>query len=255
MTEADTLYCRLGSQASGPSELFDPEQTAVLPEIAQRYFSHAIAPGTALFSVAELEMEGTFLLGEKERFQTYVMTARQVLRPPDQFVWMPRLRWGPLIITGSDGLASGDAWTRFWLFGAVPVAQECSSPDLVRSAQFRAAVEGALWLPTSLLPARGVHWEQIGVNDAKVTFCRVHPVVSLHMKLDAAGAVREVTGQRWSNANRHKQFQVQPFGGTIAAERTFQGLTIPTETSVGNHYGTEEYLPFFQAKIVHARFR
>jgi hypothetical protein len=40
----------------------------------------------------------------------------------------------------------------------------------------------------------------------------------------------------------------------MSAEARFQGLTIPTAISAGNHYGTEAYLPFFQARITRARF-
>jgi hypothetical protein len=67
--------------------------------------------------------------------------------------------------------------------------------------------------------------------------------------------VREIVGMRWSNANREKRFRLQPFGGAIEAERSFDGFTIPAKVAVGNHYGTDEFLPFFQAEITHARFR
>jgi len=67
-------------------------------------------------------------------------------------------------------------------------------------------------------------------------------------------AVREVVGDRWSNANPEKRFRLQPFGGTAAADATFQGLTIPTSVAAGNHYGTDDYLPFFQARITRAQY-
>jgi len=74
------------------------------------------------------------------------------------------------------------------------------------------------------------------------------------MILDSSGAVREVVGQRWSNANRDRTFRLQPFGGTMGADRTFQGLTIPTEIAAGNHYGTADYLPFFQVRLINATY-
>jgi hypothetical protein len=245
----------LRSSASQPAGRFDPQTIAHLPEIAQRYLRHAIAPGTPLYSVVELEMQGTFLLGDKNKFQSCDMAARQVLRPPGQFVWVPRLRSSFMTITGSDGLVEGEAWTRFWLMGLVPVANVASSPDVIRSAQFRAAVEGALWLPTTLLPESGARWEQLGPDEARVTLEKLHPAVVLHLTLERDGAVREIVGERWSNANPEQTFRLQPFGGTIKEESSFQGLTIPTVISVGNHYGTEDYLPFFQAQISRVRYR
>jgi hypothetical protein len=66
--------------------------------------------------------------------------------------------------------------------------------------------------------------------------------------------VRAFTGQRWSNANRDSVFREQPFGGTVSGEGRFQGLTVPTRISAGNHFGTPDYLPFFQARVTKARY-
>lgn len=251
---SEAAYARLVADPPPPSRRFDPASVSGLPEIAQRYFRHAIAPGTPLYAGVELEMDGIFLLGDRDRHTRFTMRARQVLRPPAQFVWIPRLRAGPIAISGSDALVDGQAWTRFRLMGLVPVADVRSSPDLVRSARFRGAVEAALWLPTTLLPEHGAHWEQTGPDRARVTLPGSTPAIVLELGLDARGAVREVVGQRWSNANRDKRFRLQPFGGTVTAESTFAGLTIPSQVAVGNHYGTADYLPFFQARITHARY-
>jgi hypothetical protein len=253
--DAQKSYAHIATDTGAARDRFDPEHVRHLPEIAQRYLRHAIAPGTPLYATAELEMEGTFLLGDKQSNQAYSMSARQAIRPPDGFVWIPHMRSGAMTISGSDGLIDGEAWTRFWLLGLLPVALERSSPDLVRSAQFRAAVEGALWLPTTLLPERGADWEQIGPDEAQVTIRRFEPAIVVRLKLDQAGAVTEIVGQRWSNANADERFRLQPFGGTVMAESTIQGLTIPTQIAVGNHYGTADYLPFFQARITRAVFR
>ncbi len=255
-SDAGRAYAALLADPAPAGRHFSEDQIAGLPEIARRYFRHAIAPGTPLYSTVEIRMEGAFLLGDKDKFQTYRMSARQALRPPGQFVWIPELRSGAMTIEGSDALAGVEAWTRFWLQRLVPVVNERTSADLMRSARFRAAVEGALWLPTSLLPEYGVEWEQVGPNIAQVRFARAgfDPIV-IRLTLDEKGAVREVVGQRWSNVNAERQFRLQPFGGTVTGEATFQGLTIPTELEVGNHYGTGDYLPFFQAKVSKARYR
>jgi hypothetical protein len=98
-------------------------------------------------------------------------------------------------------------------------------------------------------------WEQTGPDSARLTFTRVKPAITLQLTLDKEGAVREVTGLRWSNANPEKRFRLQPFGGTIEAEARFGGFTIPARLSVGNHFGTDDYLPFFQAEITSASYR
>jgi hypothetical protein len=249
MLDAREAWGRIASSPA-PSDLrFDPAMVAGLPEIARRYFGHAIAPGTPLATAAELEMEGTFLLGDKASHQAYAMTARQILRPPHEFVWLPTLRSGAMRISGSDGLEGGRAWTSFWMMGAVPVANVSSSPNLVRSAAFRSVME-SIWVPAALLPQNGTRWEQIGPDRARIRFTKTEPEVVIEMALGADGAVREIVGQRWSNANADGIFRLQPFGGTIEAEKSFGGFTVPSRMRIGNHFGTDDYLPFFQARIV-----
>ena len=251
--EAERAVAAVLGRAGAPPAVFDLALVADQPEIARRYFAHAIAPGTPLASAVTLQMRGTFLLGDLQHHQRYRMTAQQILRPPFEFVWMPVLTSGVMTITGSDALVAERAWTRFWLAGLVPVANEQTSSDMLRSAQFRAATEG-VWLPASLLPQRGVRWQQEGSDQALLTFASVQPAIRLRLTLASDGAVREIVGQRWSNANSGRIFKLQPFGGTVLDEARFGGFTIPSRLHVGNHYGTAEYLPFFQAEIVDARY-
>ena len=239
------------------SEAFSEALIADLPEVAQRYFRHAIAVGTPLASTAELEMRGTFLLGDTAgTANAYAMTAHQTLAPTrSAFLWQPRLRRGAMLITGSDGLRNGEAWTRFWLSGLVPVVNEVSrEEDLVRSAAFRSAAE-AIWLPTAMLPQTGARWRALGPDTAEVTMPSVAGPITNRLTIDKEGGLVEVVGLRWSNANRDKSFRLQPFGGMVKAERRFGGFTIPSQVSIGNHYGTPDFLPFFQAEITSARYR
>ena len=253
MAEADRAWASIASRAVPPGERFEPAMVRDLPEVAQRYFGHAIAPGTPLSTTAEIEMSGTFLLGDKKNHETYEMRARQILRPPFEFVWIPALKSGAMTVSGSDALVGGEAWTRFWLMGLVPVARIGTSADMVASATFRAATEG-LWIPASLLPHNGGRWEQIGPDRARITITNATPEIVLELTVAPTGAVRELVGQRWSNANPQEEFRLQPFGGTVTAERTFGGFTVPANLDVGNHYGTDDYLPFFQAEIVNVRY-
>ena len=123
--------------------------------------------------------------------------------------------------------------------------------DLARAALSRPALE-AIWAPASLLPQNGAVWAEAGPNSARITFpTGIEPIL---LVLDTDGSVLEVTTMRWSDANADKSFRLQPFGGTVEAEATIGGYTIPTQVKVGNHIGTDAYLPFFQARISEAVF-
>lgn len=253
MRQAERAWNSVAAGAQPSGETFDPVSIRHLPEIAQRYFMHAIAAGTPLKSVIELRMEGTFVLGDKDSQQIYSMTARQILRPPSNFVWIPQMARGVMRISGSDALVDGRAWSRFWLLGMMPVANVQGTSDVARSASFRSAME-SIWVPASLLPQNEVLWEQTGPNTARVRLQQTSPEIVLELTLGADGAVREIVGQRWSNANPEGVFKLQPFGGSVTAERTFEGYSVPSRLEVGNYYGTEDYLPFFRAEIVSASF-
>jgi hypothetical protein len=106
-----------------------------LPEPARRYFLRAIAPGTPLSTVVELDMEGEIGLADKDTPGYMPMRARQILAPPHGFVWLPAMGSGLSTITGSDAYAGGEGWPRFWLAGFIPVARSSPTPDYLRSAR------------------------------------------------------------------------------------------------------------------------
>lgn len=252
MAAAERALADLEQRSTPANRQFDPAMLGGLPEVAQRYFAHAMAPGTPLATSVRLEMDGVFLLGTPARHQTFSMRARQVLAPPSEFVWIARMASGFMRIAGSDALVRGRGWTRFWLNGLVPVANQQTSPDLVRSALSRSAME-AIWVPATLLPDHGVTWQQTGPDSARLTFATgIEPV---DLTLDASGQVVEIVTMRWSNENPERVFRLQPFGGRIEAEATFGGFTVPSTVAMGNHFGTPDYLPFFQGTIRSAMYR
>lgn len=251
--EAEAAWADILAQTTGSVAVYDPAMVADLPEIAQRYFAHAIAPGTPLHTTVMLEMDGSFHLGKKDAPQTYAMTARQILAPPDQFVWIPEMRSGPLVISGSDALYQDHAWTRFWMMWSLPVAQAAATEGLDRAALARPALE-AIWAPATLLPQNGARWEQTGPDTARVTLGTGEKTVAIDLTLTVDGRVMDIVTQRWSNANPQSTYQYQPFGGAMAADTTFEGFTIPSDVQVGNFFGTEEYFPFFEARITAATY-
>lgn len=250
---AKKLWAEVNASAA-PSPAFNLDMISELPEIGQRYFRHAIAEGTVLSRVAELSMSGEFMLGEKGETKVFAMEARQILNAPTAFVWMPRLTAGAVVMTGADSFVNGRGATQFWLLGLIPLVQGVDTVDINRAAAARPAVE-TIWAPASLLPQNGARWEQIGTDQAAITFADDPFDVQLELTLDADGAVQEIWAMRWSNANPAKTFQMQPFGGYVQGEATFGGFTIPSHIEVGNNFGTDAYFPFFIATLNSMEYR
>lgn len=228
---------------------FDDAMLEGLPEPAQRYFRFAIAPGTPLFTVADIAMEGRLSLGQADDPKWMPIQARQVLGAPNGFLWHVHAKQGGLSIAGSDAALRGSSWTRFWLAGLLPVARAGGNADHARSAFGRYVAEALFWTPAALLPMEDVEWRLLGPDSAQVTLTAFGMEQSVEVHVDGRGAPTHIVLPRWSDANPQKQFQFQPFGGDLSEYRTFEGFTVPTVVHAGNFYGTAEYFPFFQVRV------
>lgn len=242
-------WARLAALQPADPDNFTAEMVADLPEPARRYFGYAIRPGTPLWPVVEIDMQGKFSLGTREAPNYQPMEAHQILAAPEGFVWAMRTTGG-MPVSGSD---SG-RWTRFSIFGLIPVARVGGDPDHRRSAYGRYVAEAAIWSPAALLPGPGVAWEAAGENTARVTVTHGDLSQAVDITLDPEGRPVEVTFQRWSNANPDKVFRLQPFGATMSDFREVGGYRLPFRVEAGNLFGTEDYFPFFIAEVTGIRF-
>lgn len=232
---------------------FDPSTLKHLPEPVQRFFRFAIAPGTPIAAVAEIGMTGELGLGSKDRPNYQRIRAEQILAPPHGFVWRVRTRSG-LRLAGSDGATDGSSWSRFWLYGIVPVARAGGNPDHLRSSFGRCIAEALFWTPAALLPAEHVAWEVTGDDSARVTVAWNGLEQAIDLRLDADGRPTQVSFLRLSNANPEKVFRLQPFGGYLSGFRNFAGYRLPTRIEAGNFFATKDYFPFFRVEVTSLRF-
>ncbi len=243
--EWDRLIAR---QPAAP-EAFDPRRVADLPEPARRYFGYTIRPGTPILPVAEIEMRGQFSLGTKDAPKYQPMRAHQILAAPEGFVWAMRTTGG-MPLSGSD---SG-RWTRFRVFGLIPVARLGGDPDHARSAFGRHVGEAVIWAPAAVLPGPGVTWEAVNADTARVTVAHGTRSQAVDVTVDGAGRPVTVVFQRWSNANPDREHRLQPFGATMSDFREVGGYRLPFRVEAGNLYGTAAYFPFFRAAVTAIAF-
>lgn len=250
--QAARVWAALDADRPADPPRYDPAMVADLPEVAQRYFARAIAPGTPLHRTVRLDMAGSFILNGRE----LPMTARQILAPPGQgFVWEAEVGQGLMRFAGSDGyLAGSESWTKFWLRGLVPLVRVGGGPDHPRSAATRAMME-SIWSPAALLPQAGAEWVQTGPDTAQVRFPALPDVAPVEITLNAAGDPVQAWAMRWSDANADKTYRLQPFGGRLLDWAEFEGFRIPVRVEIGNLFGTPDYAPFFLATITAARYR
>jgi hypothetical protein len=231
----------------GLPETFDVARVGDLPEPARRWLVHAIAPGTPLWRSVVLTMRGEIRLGTWRPF-----TARQVLAPPRGFVWAATARLFGLPVTGFDRYSSGTGQMDWRFAGLVPV-MTATGPDVTRSAAGRLAGETAL-APTTF---RSATWRSGSDEDHAVGTWRIdehEESAEFHVAPD--GRLLGVLMQRWGNPGG-EPFGRHPFGVTIEAEDSFDGVTIGSRLRAGWWWGTDrqDEGEFFRASITGARFR
>jgi hypothetical protein len=247
-------WLRLAAQQPADPLRFHPAMVADLPESAQRFFKFAIAPGTPLLSVAEIDMGGQFSLGTGDAPNYRPMQAQQILAGPHGFVWRMRLPgWVP--VSGSDAGSESGSWTRFRILGFIPVARMGNGTDHVRSAYGRCVAEAVFWTPAALLPGPGVTWEGVGRDTARVTVAIGALSQAVDVALNAAGQPITVGFMRWTDANPGKQYRLQPFGGMLSDFREVRGYRLPFRVEAGNMFGTDEQFIFYKAEVIDIRFR
>ena len=195
------------------------------------------------------EMTGRIGLGTRETPGYAAMRARQILAPPFGLLWSVRTA----AFSGSDAVTPEASWTRMWLFHLAPLVR-ASGADHHRSAFGRLVCEGAFWMPSSLLPGEHVRWESVSDDVVRASVELGGFSQSVDLTVDADGRPSAVVMQRWSNANAEKVWREQPFGGYLSNFRDFGGYRLPTHVEGGNHFGTPEYFPFFEADVTSFRF-
>lgn len=229
---------------------FDPRSITHLPPAAQRYLQHALAPGARLATAARLTMTGSIKLGQG----WYAFKAEQVLRWDRGFVWSARAQVKGLPVTGFDRLVDGEGAMRWRLLGLFTV-MKADGPDIARAAAGRLHAE-AVWLPAALLGA-DVSWIETAPTHAVAVIDAHGERSTLDIAIDDTGAVRSCSVQRWGDMNTGR-FSYHHFGGTAAAERTFDGVTIPVHLHVGWWFNTprfEDEGEFFRCVLEDVRFR
>jgi hypothetical protein len=158
------------------------------------------------------------------------------------FVW--RARVGPLEVV--DRFCAGAGSTRGRLLGRLPLFA-ADDPDTARSAAGRAALE-AIWAPASLLPQHGVTW-RTEADELIVAGWDVPPErPEVHMRIRPDGSLVSAWALRWGNPDR-MGFRYVPCGCEVHAERRFGALVVPSRITVGWHFATPDYRPFFAAEV------
>jgi len=223
--------------APAPSHTFSEADLAGLPEPAQRYLRHAIAPGAPLSPSVRLWMDGT--MTPTPGGPSTDLTAVETLAPHRGFAWTAEARMNGLPVRVRDHYSDGEGGVDVVALGLLPIPLG-SGPDVVRSARGRLVAE-AVWCPTALVHP-SVAWESLGDDRVRFTLTVDADAIPVTLRLGPDGALREVALERWGDVAGPPARPI-PYGFRVGEERTFDGVTIPVRLTGGWHFGTEHFDP------------
>jgi hypothetical protein len=238
-------------------ERFDPRSVADLPELAQRFLLHALAPGAPLATSVELTMTGKIAL--KSGAKKLPFRARQVLRHGEGesgLIWRAQVGSGALHFSGWDRYTEGEGAMRWYLFGVLPLVR-AAGPDIDRSAAGRVALELAPFLPAALLPQRGARWEAIDTDRVRVHLRIGDEACAPELTLGPDGRLLAVEMDRWDPdgvAPGEAGF-VRWRADAMDEQGTFGGCTLPVTVHITKRAGTPDAYSFFEARISEAVYR
>ncbi len=231
-----------------PESESTPDAIATLPAPVQRYFLHAITPGTALATAVRLQMSGSLRMGQEQPWLP--MRAREIISVKG-FIWQAKIGRGLMQFQGADSCVDGTGKVQFSLWGLLPIV-DASNANITRSSIGRLVAE-YIWLPSALLPQYGVNWQALDENTIQASLKVDGEPVTLTLTIDADGKLIKLSFPRWSDLAKEKDWTYIPMGGEFLAERTFNGYTIPSQVILGYDFGTQ-YFESFQATLEQAEF-
>lgn len=170
------------------------------------------------------------------------------------FLWRATIGTGLVRFFVADRYVnrSGRVYVTIW--GVIPIVNQ-QDPNITRASIGRLAIE-YIWLPSALLPQRGVQWDASDENTITASFKLDEELITLTLVIDRNGGLLKVMMPRWGEDKMEKgKFAYLPYGAAFLEEATFEGYTVPTQMGVGWWFGTERYEETFRATLNQADYR
>ncbi|MEW5930815.1 MAG: DUF6544 family protein [Gemmatimonadota bacterium] len=189
---ADRTAARLASGRAAPEaavRAVSAEEMRALPVPVARYFARVLTPGQPPIRAARVEQEGEFRTGGADAAWSPFTAVQHFAASPPGFVWNARIRVAPFLsVRVRDGYVGGTGEMRARLAGLLPLVDRSGGPGLNAGALHRWLAE-AVWLPTTLLPGRGVAWEAVDDSTARATLTDGGTRVSLDFTFSPEGEI------------------------------------------------------------------
>ena len=231
-------------------ESFDRSQSATLPGPAARYLNRAIAKGTPLSRMVDLDLVGRIRSGPDEEWLSFEASER--VRAGYGFLWQARMEGiGRMRVEGADYYLDGEGRSDYFIADIFPT-EKGRGPEVTRSAAGHLLIE-SIWLPASLLPTKGARWQAEDDRRTVVRFAGHPDSSALNLTVAADGTLEEVSMMR-HQLGKTGHAGLSSFGYRIVEEACFGGYTVPGKVVASWHTGTDDAFEFLEVRVENALY-
>jgi len=220
-----------------------------VPPCVGRYFEFALGTDPRVIGRAQLRFTGMFA-ARPNAWAPF--TAKQMITPvPPAFVWDARIRMmGVIPVHVRDAYTNGHGGTRASIASVLTIVDQHDTPEIAAASLQRFLAE-AVWVPTALLPRKGLVWSAIDDTTARVTLTDHGTSVSLDMKFGARGEIERASGIRYRAVKGTSV--LTPWTGEHRDYERVDGMMIPTSGEVA-WLLPEGPVPYWRGRLVEVRY-
>jgi hypothetical protein len=235
---------RLNAKAQPIAKTFSYTDLGHLPPPLQRYLRKSIKEGAVYISRLHLKQSGRMRFNQRwipiEADQYYSVM-------PTAFTWNARMKLGPAWVAARDRYSNGKGNMLISILSTLPLF-DVRGPEMDHASLLRYLSE-LPWLPTALL-STNITWKEIDdqIVEATIIDNGVTATGTFHFN-DSDEIVTFSSPGRF----RNEIGKIQPWSGTWANYKEFNGFRIPTEgNAVWN--APEGDFEYVRLKIEDAQF-
>ena len=178
---------------------YSANQINNLPEPVQRYFKYSLQENQNYISFVKLKHEGTFRQNQGQRWIPIVGQEYFTTENPG-FVWIGKMKPYPLLwINGKDEFINGKGNFQIKLLSLFTVV-DTKGNESDESELLRWLAETP-WFPTSLLPSKYLHWEEVNSTSAKAIIQYGKIKVSVIFFFNEHGQIVKLNADRYRSVN------------------------------------------------------
>jgi hypothetical protein len=191
---------RLFTNSKDISEIrYSVKQITNLPDPVQRYFKYSLQENQYYTAYVKLKHEGTFRQSQGQGWMPIVGQEYFTIENPG-FVWIGKMKPFPLLwIDGKDEFINGTGNFQIKLLSLFTVidakGKETDESELLRW------IAETPWFPTSLLPSKYLHWEEVNSTSAKaiVEYGKIKTEVIFYFNEE--GQIVKLNADRYRSVN------------------------------------------------------